>query len=667
MVSAWLEPQRSVLVLWTPVGLGIGIWLYFLSPVEPPPYWVGVGVAVALLPAIAFWRRGLLASTLGLAGFVLMLGFGLATLRAHLVAAPVLEESYRGPVIGRIVELSRSQSNYPRVLLDQVRLSGAAAPTRVRVSLIADNAHLTLAPGQEIMLMADLSPPGAPVEPGGFDFRRMAWFEGLGAVGYSRTPAVELERPGPAVAPGIDLGIVRLRMAIADGIRARMEARSGGFAAAILTGDRSSVDPATLSDLRASNLAHLLAISGLHMGLLTAFVFALVRYGLTVVPAIALRLPIKKIGAIAAMAAGLFYLVLSGASVATQRAFVMAAVVLVAILLDRPAVTLRAVALAATIILVVRPESMMGAGFQMSFAATTALVATFELLRHQAWWRDEGRGWVSRLRPVLALVITSAVAGAATAPFSAFHFNTMAQYGLIANLIAVPLMGMLVMPAAVIAGLLTPLGQEALALWVMGQGIDAILAIAHLVASWEGSVLRIKAGSGAVLPCLTLGAVFILLWRGRLRWLGLAPMLSAAALWLATPRPDVLITETGRLVGVLNDGVRALNRKRGEGFAARTWLENDGDEADQAGAAARGPTDRAWQIAHAGGGTIYHGAPSGDCSSTDLLLFADADPGLPCRAIARSDLERRGALAVRWTGREWRIHGARDQSTRLWQ
>ncbi|KKK80916.1 hypothetical protein LCGC14_2818710, partial [marine sediment metagenome] len=215
---------------------------------------------------------------------------------------------------------------------------------------------------------------------------------------------------------------------------------------AILTGDRSGMGRDTLQALRDSNLAHLLAISGLHMGLLTGVVFSALRFALALIPALALGHPVKKYAAVGALLAGAGYLALSGGNVATQRAYIMVAVVLGAVLLDRRALTLRGVALAATIVLVLRPEALTGPGFQMSFAATTALIAVFRLMR------DSGGPRAPRLlQPVLALVVSSGVAGAATAPIAAAHFNQIAKFGLVANLLSVPLMGTLVMPAAVLA------------------------------------------------------------------------------------------------------------------------------------------------------------------------------------------------------------------------
>ena len=202
-------------------------------------------------------------------------------------------------------------------------------------------------------------------------------------MGYTRTPVLRL---APAKA-GLTLAVSRMRKALSSAVQVAIPGEAGAFAAAIMTGDRSAMGQETLEDLRASNLAHLLAISGLHMGLLTGFIFASLRYAICLFPSLAQRIPVKKAAAIGALGVGAFYLALSGGNVATMRAFTMVSVMFVAILFDRRAISLRSVAIAATIILVLTPEALLGPGFQMSFAATTALVATYTALRRVEMYR----------------------------------------------------------------------------------------------------------------------------------------------------------------------------------------------------------------------------------------------------------------------------------------
>lgn len=475
-----VNAQRGHLFGWAPVCVGLGITLYFARETEPDVVACMAALVLGLVSVLGqrVFPEGPRPLIVGVA--LVALGFGLAGVRANAVAEPVLGFRYYGPIEGRIVEIDRSQSDAVRLTLDRVvlaRMDPDRTPARVRVSLYGEQGYITPEPGQVVILTGHLSPPSGPVEPGGFDFQRMAWFEGLGAVGYTRTPVLL----GRSASEGnIALWVYEQRYRISQAVQERLPGPTGGFAAAIMVGDRSAIDQESLDALRASNLAHLLAISGMHMGILAAFVFGVVRYGLSLWPRCALRVPVKKIAAVVALVAAALYLALSGGNVSTERAFVMVAVMLVAVLMDRRALTLRAVAIAALIVLTLRPEALFGPGFQMSFAATTALVVVFRTLRgrevtHLPRWS----------RPVVAVFISSLVAGLATAPFAAFHFNQVAQLGLIANLLSVPLMGTLVMPAAVVAAVLAPLGLEMVGLWVMDLGLRWILGVARFIADQD--------------------------------------------------------------------------------------------------------------------------------------------------------------------------------------
>ncbi|EEE37118.1 competence protein [Rhodobacteraceae bacterium KLH11] len=646
-VETALLTQRGHLFPWSPVCLAVGIGWYFSLRFEPGPGLYG-GIAVLALLAIGISRRVSVAwAPLATGAAVIALGFLLAGARAHSVAEPVLQWRYYGPVEGRVVALDRSASDALRVTLDQVRIGDVPLdqrPQRIRLSLHGDRVHLS--PGQRVMTTAHLSPPQGPVEPGGFDFRRHAWFQQLGAVGYTRVPVLTI---APAQAGRDGVRVTAWRMAISDHVRAILPGEAGGFAAAVTTGDRSGMGQASLEMLRASNLAHLLAISGLHMGLLTGFVFVACRIGLSTVPPIALRLPVRKLAALAALMAATIYLFLSGGNVATERAFVMVCVMLGAVLLDRRAISLRAVAVAALIVLALRPETLLSPGFQMSFAATTALVAAFGGLRE--YGRLPGPKW---LRPVLALVMSSAIAGIATAPIGAAHFNTMSHYGLVANLLSVPVMGTVVVPAAVVAALLAPFGVEWIALYVMGAGLRWILAVAQWVSGLEGARGYVTSPPDFVLPVLAAALLWLILWQGRARWLGVGPALFAVAMWGQGHRPEALIAETGGLVGVMTEQGRAVSKPKGSGFVATVWLENDGDSTTQSNAATRWP-DAGGEIQRflLGDKEIIHvtgkrAARGYDECRQDQIVVAPVSLTLsgPCRVYDPDALRETGSLAL---------------------
>lgn len=675
-----LLQMRGMLFPWVPVFLAAGIGLWFAVPVEPGPWAYGLaGLGLVLGAAAAGWGAELL-RPVAVVLACLAIGFLAVGARAQMVAAPMLERPYFGPVQGRIVQIDRSGSDALRVTLDRVVLDlpPEATPARVRVSLMSGAEPPD--PGQVVLITARLAAPEGPTEPGGFDFRRMAFFDGLGAVGYSRTPLVLWAEPEP----GTEL-VNRLRMHLSRAIMAALPGDAGAFASGAMTGDRSGISRDTVEALRDSNLAHLLAISGMNMAFLTGFVFLALRYGLALVPPLALRVNTKKLAAGVAFGVALFYLLLSGSNVATERAFLMVSVMLGAVLLDRRAISLRSVALAGCVLLLWQPESLTEPGFQLSFAATVALIAAFAALDGQVF-RERLPRWIL---PVFTLVLSSVVAGIATAPFAAAHFNRFTDYGLVANLLTVPMMSVL-MAAGAMAALLAPFGLALPALWLMELAARWILFVAHWIAGLEGSVTPIPAPGPWVIPLITLAGCWLVLMRGRAQAWAALPLLAGLGLWATAERPVLLISSDGRLAGLMGPEGRALSAKSGAGFTAANWLEKDGDLAGREAAFDRagftGPkTARAFELWGAPGAQGGEGAAfapplrglvlsgeGGDlaaaCAGADLVIYsgraaAPAPDG--CALIDASLLRRTGALALWQEGEAWEFQPA-ARGARIW-
>lgn len=642
-----LLPWAAVLM-----ATGAALWLGWPGPTRA----ASVGAAGLFLLGAAWAFRGSNAALrAGAAGLLaLSLGFLGAEWRSAQVAAPVLGFRYYGVIEGRVVEIDRSATNRLRLTLDRVTLTRVPVgrrPDRVRISLQGEQPNLQIVAGMRLRTTGHLAPPEGPTEPGGFDFQRHAWFKGIGAIGYSRLPVEILAPPSPREAM-----VTRLRHHLSGAIQRARPGEAGAFAAAMLTGDRSGMGPEAVQALRDANLYHLVSISGVHMSLLTGFVFLGFRSALALVPPLALRLPVHKIAALIALGVAAFYLVLAGGDVATTRAFVMVAVMLVAVLSDRRALSLRSVALAMGALILWQPEAVADPGFQMSFAATAALIAGYRAL---APWLAPGRVPVW-LRLPLSMLAASALAGMASAPFAALHFNRYSEYGLIANLMVSPLMGLVVMPAGALAALLAPFGLAAPALWVLEMGCRLILSVAEEVAGWHGAVRLVPDPGPMVLPLLGFGLAGLILWRGWGRAGGLAALALAALLWSGAMRPSVLVASDGQLIGVLGPEGRALSRAKGAGFTARNWLENDGDPVQQSQAAARaglvhGAKEVAFAIGRARGlhllGKGAAARVAGACRRAEVVVLAELSQIYPrgCLVLDLTALRRLGAVALELT------------------
>ena len=652
--------------LWLPVLLACGIATYFGLPVEPP-LWLSLAGFLILACALWVFRRLswvlLLLCVLG----AVTAGFAAASLRTALVAAPVLADETAGELTGRVLFVEEGEAGDLTVLMAPssfARLPPEKRPAKVRLRIRLKN--VALQPGEEIRLRARLMPPPDPVLPGGFDYARQAWFEGLGEVGFAYT-APEILSPSTG---GPRSRIAALRNAIATHIRASIGGPEGAVAAALVTGERRAIPAGVTEDLRAAGLAHVLAISGLHMALFSGTLFWLARAVLAAVPALALRYPVKKWAALVAFSGAAFYLLVSGGAIATQRAFIMVTLMLGAILLDRPAISLRNVALAATVVLLWQPESLLGASFQMSFAAAVALVAFYEsksVQRFIALSRGDLRGGPAQW-PHLVLIyftgltLTSIVAGLATAPYAAFNFNRLAVFGLAGNLAAMPLVGLVVMPAALIGLLLMPFGADAPAFWVMGKGIGWMLTVAHDVAHWGGADRLIPSAPLGALALVTLGGLWIALWHRGWRWLGLLPLLGGLLLWPHLSRPDIFIGREGGIVAARGlDGDIYLTSAR-PSYTAKQWLRMEGDR--RSAREAVSSTESPWRCDARG--CAFHeksrpliaysksiGAVMEDCELADIIISA-VPVGRAIRKGCRADLIldyfdfwRNGATTIR--------------------
>ena len=581
--------ERDRWVLWLPVMFGSGIAIYFGLTFEPP-LWLGpVGVAAVLLAAFVVRKTGgqgggALLAVLVMAGMTVA-GFAAAQWRTAAVAAPVLNERI-GPttVSGRVIDVE-TFPNGSRVTFEKPRIAGLRpdrGPQKARLKLRGKQPAVS--PGQWLRVRAILTPPSPPAQPGGFDFQRHSYFRQLGAYGFSIGTA-EIIGDGKQGMDFLTLGLARVRQAVTARVLAGLDGPAGAVAAALMTGERSSIPSALMDSMRDSGLAHLLAISGLHIGLMAAILFVGLRALMALSEPLALHFPIKKWAAAAAIAGAFAYALIAGATVPTQRAFLMVGLVLLAVLVDRKGLSVRLVAWAALVILVLRPESLLGASFQMSFAAVIALIAAYEWIseRRRARAGQAERkppSWTRKVGFYLAgVALTTVIAGAATTPFAIYHFNRFADYGLVANLMAVPVTALWVMPWAVAAFVLMPFGLETLALTPMGWGINVVIAVAETVSSWPGAVTLLPSMPTLALVAVALGGLWMCLWRRRWRLLGLAGIAAGLAAIAVTQPPDILVDGRGRLLAVRGaDGSVAFSTFRRERFIRGIWLRRFGQD-----------------------------------------------------------------------------------------
>lgn len=450
-------------------------------------------------------------------------------------------------------------------------------------------------------------------------------------------------RPPPGLALRFGALVKRLRRDIGQRIAAALPGEPGAIANALITGERGGIEPATIDAFRDSGLLHVLAISGLHMAIMAGSVFFAVRWLLALWPTVALRWPIKKWAAVAAAIAAIGYLTISGTSSATIRSAIMVLVMFLAILLDRPAVTLRNVAIAALCILLVAPESLLQVGFQMSFAAVVALVSAYEALRRRSERREQTRGFglLTKIWMFFAgIVLSTLVASLAVAPIAAFHFHKGQLFAIAANLIAIPVVNVVVMPAALASLVVMPLGLEALPLWIMGHGIEAMTWAARTVSGLPGAMTHIPAIPLHAFVLILVGGLWLALWQQRWRLIGLVWIGLGLALSPFLSRADVLVGRDGALVAV-RDGNGQLSALSGRGreYELARWLQYDGDgrPPEEAAAGNGFRCDAVGCTARINGVLVampsHPAAHVDDCAKADLLILRWPHPR-ECRTKA---------------------------------
>ena len=690
--TAWLAaPLRRVLAdqqgrtfLWCAPALAAGIGLYFALPSEPQPLLLATAAALA---ALLVWL-GRSTGPLLLAGIVLF-GFALAGFQAGRAATPLLSAT-TGEVLvtGRAVSVERSSRTRLVMILapDQIEgVDAARLPRLLRLSL-PEKAGATPA-GARIAFKARLAPLPSPVTPGGFDYGRKLWFDGVGGTGRVTSAAITLLELPQRAAP-LEARLTALRSAMGARIHAALNEPYASFAEALITGERSTIPAEINKSLLMSGLFHILSISGLHMWLVAGGVFWAVRAALAFVPALALRFPIRKWAAVAALLMALFYMLLAEGGVATLRSFIMVAIVFFAVIVDRPALSARNLALAAVVILVLDPQAAIEASFQMSFLAVLGLVAFYEawaryrvsrgisaqaMQRHWAW-----RLLAWGLAAFAASLMTSLIAGTTSSLAAAYHFGRVSPYGVLANGLAIPVVGGMVMPFAIVSVLLMPFGLEQLPLAVMGKGLELVIVISNWVASLPGADEVIARPPLPAVIIVAVGLMLLCLLAGPLRLGGFAVMAIGGLLMLSpAPLPDLLIEATGQNVALRDEAGHLVPAQPRRGrFAVEKWLQANGEEESPGDAAKRAGwicVEGRCSAEVKGRRVVYLvGLEESmfDCRGADILIadfpLRGACRGVPLR-IDRFDLWRSGAHAVYLGGAGPEIRTARgEQGQRPW-
>jgi competence protein ComEC len=570
-IEAFLERERAQLPLWFTVSFGAGIagWLWLPGPRLWAAFIVmAIGLAAAGTTLGGRSRRAMMSG-----GLALAVGCALIWWRSELVASPRLDRPAVILFEGRVDKLeSRAAKGDLRLTL---ATATAGLPPSVRVSLPEKGAPAGIGDGARVRAKARLQPPPPMALPGGHDFARDAWFQGIGGVGRAIGPVELLE---PSTGGGLDA----LRDRLGQHIRKQLPGASGGIATALATGDQAAVGEDDAEAMRRSGLAHLLSVSGLHIAAVVGAAMLLSLKLLALSERLALRFNLVLVAAGVGALAGVGYTLLTGMQVPTVRACVASLLVLGGLALGRDAISLRLVAVGALVVLLFRPEAIAGASFQMSFAAVTSIIVLHHWAPIREWLGPREEAWPMRLlRGLFGLLLTGLVVEIALIPFALYHFHRAGLYGVAANMIAIPLTTFVVMPLEAGALILDAVGLGA-PLWVAtGWTIDTMLVLAHRVGTAEGAVAMLPTMPRWAFAAMVFGGLWLCLWVSRVRWLGVLPFAIGALGAGLAPVPSLLITGDGQhLALVRDDGVPVLLRSKSGDFVRDLMSEASAYDGD---------------------------------------------------------------------------------------
>ena len=591
-LKAEAAAQLDRAMLWTPVAFGLGAAIYFGLMTEPPLWPLAALAAAGVIIAAAVQRLGRVRAATTAAALVAVIACGALAgkLRTEMTARPVAPANLGVVTVdGWVMDVANPSASGERLVIAPVRIGGLAPgqiPYRIRIVVPAGS---VLGPGAAIRVSTLLDPPPGPAAPGAFDFARDAWFEGMGGVGLALKPPAMITLAQPPWRLRAAMAINALRWSLAERLASDMARIMGaedqgasGLAVTVATSHEDWLADTSRDDLRASGLAHMLAIAGLHMAAVCGFVFFAIRLGVAAWPWLALRVPGKKVAAVGGLIVVALYLTLSGAHPPARRAAITASVAFLAILFDRRAISLHSLSIAALLILVIQPEAVVQPGFEMSFCATAALVALAEVWPMPV--RAAGLPWplafLQRARDwIIAALMVSFVAGTATGPFAIQHFNRLANFGVPANLSADLVASVVLMPALALGVAAEALGLGHAftdpPLWVAGWGAKAIVGLAHIFAHAPHSGLTYPSAPFPALAISYLGIVFACLWRGRLRFIGI-PLAAAVALWPRPPAPVAWIASDGDDAAIVAQGQEVALKPNMRAYATQLWAQRRG-------------------------------------------------------------------------------------------
>lgn len=532
------QNEANSLVIWYAVCYALGALYYQVIPIEISSTWLVICLEAALL--LLYLSRKQAIKFKGLT-YILVFIIGICIAKAHaLHQVNNIEDNIKGIsyLNGQIKVLDKKENNRTKILLSNVNNFERELKGDFSISIRSNAPWIKV--GKCVEMVAELPQNYAKNPIGNYNFARRNFYQGISASGYAVSPVYETECEGKTSA------IEKYRTELAESINKMTTPDAAAIIKALSIGDKTSITKETFDAYKTSGLAHVLAISGMHMGMIALLVFFLTR--VTLAPLSVGRYDLRKPAAVVSLMLTLAYFLISGQSVSCLRAFITTSIILVAILLNRRPISLRLWGLALLIVVSIMPDAVVTPGFLMSFAAVLGIVSFYEKNSTRiAQWFMHGNMGQKVGKYFLGVVITDLVASLMTLPYSIYYFHQISVYTSLGNLLAGPLIAFWIMPALLIFLISYPLGLSYYCIKPLAQGIDVLSKLTMWVSSLSGA----ESGEGiSLMPdwgifCITIGLLWLCIWEARWRYLGIiAIIIGMLSLWI-TPKIDFVFDEGG--------------------------------------------------------------------------------------------------------------------------
>ncbi len=555
--------EKYNLILWFPVFQCAGILTYFSLNFEPScAFTISIFLLLSpilILIAILYRKYAILCISL----IAVLIGFTASKFRTDSVNTHILDkERYVKDIVATVKDIN-NKGSYEQFLLYEIKNTKFKLDN-IRIS-VRTKAEEGIKIGDQVKLSAKLFPPKIAPSEYAYDFARIAYYQKISATGFATSKIVLYKK---AEARKFQEYIESFRQYIYENLQQNTKKPHADIISALLIGKKDGIDQKTMNAIRDSGIAHLFAISGLHLSFVAGLFFIVFRNLFAISETLTLKYNTKKISAFFTILPTTFYLLITGMQISAQRAYIMVILVLVAIIIERKYRGLIAIAFAASVILIVEPEAILKPGFQMSFSAVLALVASYQINANKLFK-------IKIIKYFVSIMISSIIASLATVPYTIYNFNYFSISGIITNLIAIPIVTLIIIPLGIIYVLLIPLGTQWIITPLMESPIDSVLYITNAIASLQYLVIPIRTFPASLIIIITLGLLWLCLWERNWRFFGIFFIVLGIFSRAMYTTPDILVSADNLAVKEDDNLLYSLTRKN-RNFVVKTWAKQNG-------------------------------------------------------------------------------------------